>query len=283
MIKSTIRPVHELLSAGFNWQTSNRLIMVAEVDPFSFSALLINEQNEVAALFAYTFQSFNEKEFISSLEQIKSVCPVFHHEFRQVLVNWHSQHFTLVPSVLDSSDMNEKFLSFNLDEIPAGRICSDEIKPFGARLIYAIPEKVYDFLSQNFPSFQLRHSSSVFLEFNSRKNKDVYAFVHFNEEGIEVMISGKKLLFFNAFNVGEPEDMLYYILTAMENNGLDPHVNTLWLSGKIENGSLFYDLLSKYVKDIRFSISDQSLKKSESFFLIPEHFYFNMYNRLFCA
>jgi hypothetical protein len=91
------------------------------------------------------------------------------------------------------------------------------------------------------------------------------------------------LKFFNTFNYMSSEDILYYTLFAMEQNGFDAHTDKLLVAGELEAGSGTHKLLTQYIKQVGFAVTDRSVVRGEKLSSLPHHYYFNTINRFVCG
>ncbi|MFN6040244.1 MAG: DUF3822 family protein, partial [Bacteroidota bacterium] len=85
------------------------------------------------------------------------------------------------------------------------------------------------------------------------------------------------------FNYTNPEDILYFALFAMDQNGFDQLTERVLIAGEIENGSGIHKLLKQYIKNLSFAVTDKSLVRENKIAEMPHHYFFNLLNRLTCG
>jgi hypothetical protein len=145
-----------------------------------------------------------------------------------------------------------------------------------------------DKLKQLFPSGRILHDTSSLIEelFVKNKNKDSGNTIYVNVQPahFEVLIfQNNNLFFFNSFQYKTAEDFIYYILFVAEQMKRNPETLELVLLGEIERPSAIFDLLFKYVRNIKFCNHNDTFTYSYVFNEMPDHFYYNLLNLNLCV
>jgi len=98
-----------------------------------------------------------------------------------------------------------------------------------------------------------------------------------------ICIEKEKLRYFNSFQYRTREDLAYYIIFVIEQLGLNPDTITLLLMGNIERESERFELLFRYIRNIR--LINKSLTKVGKQMLIdfPVSNYFNLLSFAKCV
>ena len=89
-----------------------------------------------------------------------------------------------------------------------------------------------------------------------------------------------KLLFFNNFKFITKEDFAYFLLFAMEQNGVSGQDTPVCFAGLIRPASDIIDLCGRYVKDLHFVDDPHALQMSKSADKVPFQYYFILYQAL---
>ena len=76
------------------------------------------------------------------------------------------------------------------------------------------------------------------------------------------------------------EDFAYFLLFAMEQNGVSGQDTPVSFSGLIRPASDIIDLCGRYVKDLRFVEDPHALQMSKPFEKVPFQYYFILYQAL---
>ena len=89
-----------------------------------------------------------------------------------------------------------------------------------------------------------------------------------------------KLQFFNNFKFNTKEDFAYFLLFAMEQNGVSGQDTPVLFSGLIRPASDIIDLCGRYVKDIRFVADPRTIQVSKAIEEVPFQYYYTHYQAL---
>ena len=113
---------------------------------------------------------------------------------------------------------------------------------------------VNNYLYDLFGEFEFKHTATVLLETLVKlpaNGTGEICYVHLAEGQMDMTVfSGKKMQYFNSFSAGTGEDIMYYLLFAIEQLGLDPATIKLRFLGEIEAGDATYDLAARYIENI---------------------------------
>ncbi len=203
--------------------------------------------------------------------------------YRFVSVNFFTELFTLCPVTFYDPENSRSLLEFNAGKTDDTIILTDDVT-LDIKLIYAIDEQLKSTLDVIFPHHHIKHSLSVLsqllLHTEDLAKEDVV--LHINEEYIQLAVKqDSKLVLANQFTVKTHEDVLYYVLFALEQYQLNPATVFLGITGNIDSNSELILTLKKYIKNIRLGIGHKSLnwKGVEG---MPQHFDYSLLNRAFC-
>jgi hypothetical protein len=104
-------------------------------------------------------------------------------------------------------------------------------------------------LNQKFPKGQWWHIQSLLLTKQAAAETRITATIWFNEIVLTVEHNGRWLLL-QTYRYHTPEDVLYYILNAMQQLGFSQEETTVYLQGMINQQSALYDVLYTYIANL---------------------------------
>ncbi len=287
LVKANIKEQVNCIKEGFSFKHSDQYVLSIELGSDFFSYLITDpQQNELLALQSYSFSSFNKQDVLHCLHELEGKLEFFKYSFKNTLVTYKAESYTLVPNALFKADQKEAYLKFNhaleTDEL----VLVDEVKAADAKNMYAIPDKIKQFFDSHFPNHRLRHFSSVYIDevfsLNAMR-KEKKCFVNINASRLDVVITGEGLRFCNSFLYQSTEDLIYFILLSMEQNQCDVQNTEIVISGEVEAGSGIHKIIQQYIKQVNFAVNDKRIVRSAPFASLPHHYYFNLINRLFCV
>ncbi len=187
--------------------------------------------------------------------------------FSEVMVIHKNNMFGLVPKPLFNKEELPNYLKFNAKIMANDLIAYDEIPNQEIINVYIPYTNVNNFIFELFGEFEFKHSGTVLINTllnQNRTTSEPVCFVQVSEREMEMMvISDKKLLFYNQFEYNTKEDFLYYLLFSLEQLQMDLEKVQLKLFGTIEEGDDIYELCYKYVKNISVFVPGNSSLHNE--------------------
>lgn len=190
---------------------------------------------------------------------------------------------TLVPKALFDEKETATYLDFGF-QIHNQSILSEPITTENCVNVFTVDKALLNKIQSKWPKAHVRHSSSVFIESSMKmapEGKSV--FVNVRNRDFDMLIQDKgKLLFFNNFKFNTKDDFAYFLMFAIEQNGLSGQDTPIWLSGLIQPASKIIELCGRYIKDILFVEDRHEIKVSQALKETPFQYYFIHYQALKC-
>nr|WP_293299681.1 DUF3822 family protein [Allomuricauda sp.] len=175
-------------------------------------------------------------------------------EFSEVLVIHKNNMFSLVPKPLFNAEELPNYLKFNAKIMANDLIAHDEIPNQDIINVYVPYTNVNNYIFDLFGEFEFKHSGTVLISTLLNQNRisdQTVCYIQVSEKDMEMMVvSNKKLLFYNQFEYQTKEDFLYYLLFSMEQLQLDSRKVQLKLFGNIEEGDAIYELCRGYIEHV---------------------------------
>lgn len=162
--------------------------------------------------------------------------------------------FALVPKPLFNKEELPNYLKFNAKMMANDHIAYDEIPNQDIINVYVPYTNINNYIFELFGEFEFKHSGTVLINTllnQNRSSSEPLCYVQVSKSEMEMMvISDKKLLFYNQFEYKTKEDFLYYLLFSLEQLQMNLEKIHLKLFGAIEEGDPIYDLCYQYIKNI---------------------------------
>jgi Protein of unknown function (DUF3822) len=195
--------------------------------------------------------------------------------------------FTLVPAAIFDDENKAAFFSFNHTIEKEETIHSDIFNNMDARNLYTVEAGFESMIRKYFINARIIHNSTSFIEgllVQNKNNTKTKAFADFHSAYFEmVILTGRDLLFSNAFSCQSLEDIAYYILFVYEQLHLNPEEIDLTLSGEIEKIAGEHALLYNYIRHIKFASLPDSFKYSYKFNDTQPHRFMSLLNQYLCV
>ena len=101
-----------------------------------------------------------------------------------------------------------------------------------------------------------------------------------HSERFEVLvINSGKLTFYNTFAYQTAEDFIYYLLFVFEQLKLNPETANVELLGELEKSSAVYQLLYKYIRNIKFGARPDAFDYSFKITSLPKQYYYSLFSQ----
>jgi hypothetical protein len=204
-------------------------------------------------------------------------------KFEKVNIALLNSEFTLVPEVFGTESNPKEFLRYTTGLKEVKRSLQHSLK--NLNFCFTAGHELVAYLERTFPNASLRHlgavSISLFFSQHSFLNSDLYLGI--GDGYIELAAKQKnELQFYNVFNYSNNEDILYYLLFAMEQLNLNPLNTRLVIAAQRGVNDELIKSIRKYVKQVNFCVSDPSIKLTSEMSALPSHHYFTLLNQHLC-
>ena len=174
--------------------------------------------------------------------------------FSEVVVIHKNGLFSLVPKTLFKKKELANYLKFNAKIMANDHIAYDEIGNHDLVNVYIPFANINNHVFDLFGEFEFKHTGTVLITTllnQTRSASQPACYVHVTEKEMEVVvISDKKLLFYNHFEYKTKEDFLYYLLFSLEQLQIDLEQVQLKLFGLVEEGDAIFEHCYTYVKSV---------------------------------
>jgi hypothetical protein len=175
-------------------------------------------------------------------------------EFSEVVVIHKNNMFSLVPKPLFNTDELPNYLKFNAKIMANDLIAHDEIPNQDIVNVYVPYTNINNYIFDLFGEFEFKHSGTVLINTllnQNRVSNQPVCYIQVSEKDMEMMVvSEKKLLFYNQFEYKTKEDFLYYLLFSLEQLQMDLTKIQLKLFGSVEEGDGIYELSRNYIEHV---------------------------------
>jgi len=203
-------------------------------------------------------------------------------EFYAIRIIVHISTFALVPEeFFDLKDM-KAYLSLNhLPRINRKNL-SNNISSAGAISVFSMEEDLHKLLKNKFPGADFCHSSLPLCTMALNKKVDA-CFIQVYEKSMELaIVKNQKLVHYNIYDLQGENDIVYFILNAYKSADLNMLTSPLFIAGVLPKKSETVSIAKKYIKDIRFYMSDYVILSDEGEFQYPSHYFLNHREILNC-
>ena len=245
-------------------------------------ALLDNETHTLIALECYQSDLLSDSgDLFHALERALESKGLNNKVFHSVTYLVNNRFCAFVPEPLFDEADQAKHLDFAF-QIPEGyAIDSERLETSPCYNVYAAPKALLDMVTAKWREARIIHSSTLFVDSAMHTDKETGVFVQVNNRDFDMMVKKEgKLFFFNNFKFVTKEDFAYFLLFAMEQNGMGGQDTPVCFSGLIRPASEIIDLCGRYVRDISFVEDPHTLQVSKALEDVPFQYYHLLYQAL---
>ena len=171
----------------------------------------------------------------------------FSMSFGAVRVIVESDYYSIVPVGVFREGDEAAMLRFAFSDLPGNfTVIRNELLPWGAVLLYALPVNLNEALQTTLPELVPEHHLSAFMADNVALSADTFFYAFFRSGQADLMVfdAGKPLLV-NSFQCATAEDLLYYVLKIAGQYNLDTYRSSMEIHNADRKIS-YQNVLEKY-------------------------------------
>ena len=258
-----------------------RMTIQCSLGGLSFALLDAKTQTLVALECYQSDLLADSNDLFRTLERALEDKNLNNKDFQSVTFIVDNRYCSLVPQPLFNEADQAKYLDFAF-QIPEGyTIASEPIASAQCHIVHAFLKTMQDKVLNKWANARITHSSSVFIDDVMKADDNKGVFVNVRNRDFDMLIKKEgQLHFFNNFKFNTKEDFAYFLLFAMEQNGVSGQDTPVVFSGLIRPASDIIDLCGRYVRDIRFVEDPHTLHVSKTLDEVPFQYYYIHYQAL---
>ena len=217
-------------------------------------ALLDTESHRIIALESYQSDQLDDScSLFHTLERALELKGLNNKAFHSVVCIVDHRINTLVPIPLFDEAEQDQYLDFAFQRSNLQTVQADRLDVAGCYNVFAWSKDLKDKILSKWKQAEIIHSSSVFINIVMEKTENHGVFVNVRNADFDMIVLKEgKLQFFNNFKFNTKEDFVYFLMFAMEQNGLSGQDTSVTFSGLILPSSEITELCKHYVRDIHF-------------------------------
>ena len=270
-------------SLDINNTADYNLSIQLSLKEFTYS-VLDKTRNKFLAFESYKLQdTYNSYKLSEKLDEIILKEKWLSGNFKSKKIIIINQKSTLVPLPLFDVNDQETYFNFNHSLDDSEDLYCDKLNNLNAYNLYAVPTLVKTKLRELFGQHKLYHYMTTLVEtlllYNKNKPEEKKVFLNAGKGIFDIiLLEGNSLIYNNTFDFHTPEDLIYYLLFALQQLKLNPETTSLLLMGEIEKNAPLFDIIYKYIRNISFIKRTETFHYSYLFDKVSPHNYFNLFN-----
>jgi hypothetical protein len=278
-----ISQVHNLVDDLFDGRQAKRYQLALQLGFDGISAAVWDDAfNKILALERFSFQkAFNINTLLNLTNVVVRQSQLLAFPYKKISLGIVNSKSTLVPLTLFEAGEKDALLKFN-HVLEEGEITAvDNLPNLDAKNIFSLPKAVKQQFQELYPVLNIIHYSSPLIEsilqrYKRVESQSVILCVQSGNFQILVITSGK-LLFYNSFAFHTAEDFIYYVLFVLEQLKLNPETINMELLGELDKKSPEYQLLYKYIRNVKFGERPEAFDFSFKIAALPKQFFYSLF------
>jgi hypothetical protein len=256
-------------------------------------SLLLGDETIQFAVFSNNFKEVNEigeetletqsSGYVDAVMRFVQNHRFNYVKFVKVNILLLNKDFTLLPkSYASVSDTNSAAI-FAIGANNETTILSHVVNDI--KFFYCLRHELLNYLEKTFTNCSIRHSGAVALNllFNNHSLLNTDVFLNIGKGSVEMAArNAKTILFYNVFDFETNEDILYYLLFIMEQNGLNPSSVRLRIAAQKPADDEIIKTLKRYVREVDLCVHDKSIQLTGELLRQPSHYFFPLLNQHLC-
>lgn len=237
------------------------------------TAFLHKGLNRIDLIRLFTFEETEMEEQLGDIIE-----PLRDYPFASVVVCAAFPQALLFPTKYFKRDYSALNLVYDL---PAQAYFYDSIAEWQMVNAYAVPEPIYDAVTDAFSEVQFLHCYTTAIKIYNGYVADNQLSVHFCGPYFRVLLKKDMAVHLvQTYSYQSPADVVYYLLKICYEFGLSQQEVFLILSGLIEKDSNLYSELQQYFTNVHFTQQPEiSLPQNPH----PHYFFTSIYNLAACV
>ena len=258
-----------------------RMAIQFALDGLSYALLDTATQTLIALECRQTDEKADSNSLFRTLERALESKGLNNRDFQSVNCLFGNRFSTLVPESLYDENNASKYLDFTFQIPEDYAIGSAKTANAKAVDVYAFPKTLLDNSLRQWKNVQFGHASASFINKVMESRRETEVCVNVRNHDFDMVIRKRgKLHFFNNFKFNTKEDFAYFLLFAMEQNGISGQDTPVVFTGFIRPDSDIIGLCNRYVKDLRIAEPPEPLRVSKTLKGVPFQYYDLLYQAL---
>jgi len=248
----TSKPVFELKN------TTYKLSIQLSLNGFSFC--IANSSGQIIVT-ETNFSSENlltEQELKQLLVNTFETKPELQAQFAHIEIIYTNDLYCFVPKEYYDETDKALYFKYSIKTLATDFISEDELKSAPIVNLFIPYVNINNYLVERFGEFNFQHSSGLLVNYLLQKEAletDPKIYVYFHSQHFDIIITkGKQLQLCNTYFNQSNEDVLYYLLFAMEQLELSPETVEIKILNKCSEE--LYELLYTYIRNLTKSTSE---------------------------
>lgn len=251
------------------------LLVEAGKEDISF---LVFSKNPFSVEGYYSFnfnKNISAKEYSGYVKSILDEEVVLKQSFASVNIFYNFNTCTLVPTAYFIDEEKQAVCDIMFGQDKAAFCFQENVKGNDIKLMYRVPDKVYETLNNSFAKNIFAHSTSEQINLIKSNDNTLQCIIYHASIKILLFKDGKIQLV-QFFEYETPADVCYHFLNVCERFQMTAASINLVLSGMVDKDSILFTEVYKFFLNVSFSATFADVTVAENLQEIQPHFYHHL-------
>ncbi len=288
----TYQVIHTIKDEAFDTEALSFYDINFLLTPHEFSFLVFDTRSQKALyLEHYTFS-----EVFTSNQLLVQLSLIFeeHHflkagYWKNIKLGIQNNKFSFIPSNLFEQEFIYDYVKLNVEISKDYYLFShNTITGLNTENCFAFEKNIKHWFTKSYygRNIQFIHHVTPFVEgiireYISDGEKIVY--LNISSKAVDIIIAqDQHIEYCNVFNYNSSDDLLYYLMFVLNEFSLSPNQTKVVLWGDIDQTSIQFAKLYKYIRYLSLGKRPKSLKLGYVFDELYDHQFFDLYNLIHC-
>ena len=256
-----------------------RLSILITQSGLSYSIFNVAE-NKFVTLVSHCF--VDKEKFIDEIKTFLINENINNKDFEKISILFASNKVTIVPNSLFDPQEAEKIFQLNFELSEIEKVLISKLHKSENTVIFSINKNLINLFDEIFYNYSIDSHSLPFIDNNFIKNKigenntSHSIFVQVFDEFIDILVfKDIKIQLYNTFKYKTSNDILYYIISVLEQLKLSQEKTKLSFSGFIETDNLSVINIKKFLNIVYFESLNTKFKYHYKLHEMAPHYYVN--------
>lgn len=226
--------MHEFFEESFDLENTFEDILSIQVslNGFSFSVLRPSD-GKIVAIKSMPLKISSNKLIARRFKEWFKNETILQKTFQKVRIIIFSEKFTFVPKSLFSSDIKDEISHILFKEANQLQFAENIVESTNSKLLFALPEGLMETINDTIGDCSIIHPVKLLANYIAPERPNKQLLLLFNNNNLYLVLKDEhKILLANNFTVKHINDVVYFVLTALKQMGIQSKTIDLYFAGK---------------------------------------------------
>ena len=255
--------MHELITdQSFDLNRTNEYILSIQVSLDGFSFSVKQAKDNYPLIVSRTPATISSEKFIARrFREWVNTEEILKQSYAEINIQYFTGNFTAIPVSFFLHEKQNEIAALLFKQEVTLQVVTSHPNHSEIKILFSIPVNLSSEIAEKFDSCKLVHPAMVLIEKCSTLFSEINgALLYFTPENFLLLLyNGKNLVLANSYMYGHPNDIVYYLMAALNEFHIKPGSLKLVLSGEISKEDETEIMLMKYFNNLEFWLPETNI------------------------